>query len=251
MDLDQLSRIFVHASRKDLEELGPPLLRTMEFYRITSALRRCHFLAQVGHESGELQYREELASGAAYEGRRDLGNTHRGDGRKFKGRGLIQLTGRANYQRYANDRDLGDLLMGEPWRVSTDLYLCCDVAGWYWHTKKLNALADQNDLRAITLRVNGGYNGLRDRKRLLTVAKTVLSGASLSSDRASRSVSSLQQALNRVMRAGLVIDGIEGAATRRAVRTFQTAQGLTVDGVAGPETWGALERALSVAVEDA
>jgi predicted chitinase len=110
----------------------------------------------------------------AYEGRRDLGNTQPGDGPRFKGRGLIQLTGRANYQQYG--QAIGrDLLTNEQWRqVADDPNLAVDVACWYWETRRLNPFADQDDITTITRRINGGLNGLTDRQRLLARARFFL-----------------------------------------------------------------------------
>ncbi len=169
-----LHAIYPAASRADIAELAPALARTMARYDIDSPLRQAHFLAQIGHESGQLRYREEIASGAQYEGRRSLGNVQPGDGRRFKGRGLIQLTGRANYQQYDSARNLGGTLLVDPGRVASDPDLCVDVAGWFWHTRKINALADRDDLRAVTRRINGGTRGLTERQALLRRAKTVL-----------------------------------------------------------------------------
>ena len=73
-------------------------------FGITTALRAAHYIAQVAHETGQLQWLEELASGAQYEGRKDLGNVCKGDGKRFKGRGYLQTTGRANYRKYAESK---------------------------------------------------------------------------------------------------------------------------------------------------
>ena len=141
---------------------------------LTTPLRQAHFLAQVGHESGELRFVEELASGDAYEGRADLGNTQPGDGVRFKGRGLIQLTGRANYQRYG--QSIGkDLVTNGNWRlVADDPFLAVDVACWFWNVHGLSGFADHDDILTITKRINGGLNGLEDRRALLTRGKFFL-----------------------------------------------------------------------------
>jgi putative chitinase len=133
-----------------------------------------HLLAQVGHESGDLRFSEEIASGAAYEGRADLGNTQPGDGPRFKGRGLIQLTGRANYTAFGRDRNR-DFITPENYRlIATDPNLAVDVAGWFWVKHGLNAFADADNVREITRRINGGFNGLDDRTARLARAKFFL-----------------------------------------------------------------------------
>lgn len=152
----------------------PPLQAGMAAHGIDTPLRQAHFLAQLAHESAEFTYTEELASGAAYEGRADLGNSEPGDGVRFKGRGLIQLTGRANY------RDFGaaigeDLLSGDnPRRVAADPRLAVEAACWFWRDKGLNALADRDDVRKVTKRINGGYNGLEHRMACLLRSRAVL-----------------------------------------------------------------------------
>lgn len=149
-----------------------PLVESMARVAIDTPLRIAHFLAQIGHESGGLKYTEELATGEAYEGRADLGNTKPGDGRRFKGRGLIQVTGRANYAAF--EKACGEDLLTTPERLANDPRLAVDCATWFWTRHRLNDLADKDDLPAITRRINGGLNGLEDRSQRLGLAKTIL-----------------------------------------------------------------------------
>lgn len=132
---------------------------------ITTRRRAAYFLAQVLHESAGLRYFEEIASGSDYEGRRDLGNTQPGDGRRFKGRGPIQLTGRTNYR--AAGAALGLPLERNP-TLAAQHDVGWRIAAWYWRTRGLNALADRGDFLAVTRRINGGTNGLADRRRYLS-----------------------------------------------------------------------------------
>lgn len=140
-------------------------------FGITTSLRMAHYLAQVAHESAELKYTKELASGAEYEGRKDLGNTSRGDGVRYKGRGLIQLTGKANYKAYKEY--CGFDVVAKPELLEQPLG-ATRSSMWYWQTHGLNALADKDDVKAVTRRINGGYNGLADREKYLTRAKKAL-----------------------------------------------------------------------------
>ena len=127
---------------------------------LENADRLCEFIGQLAHESGGFRYMEEIASGAAYEGRRDLGNTQPGDGKRYKGRGPIQLTGRANYRKYG--RKLGIDFERWPTMVAKpSIGLWCGLL--YWDDHNLNALADNRETKLITKRINGGYNGLQDR----------------------------------------------------------------------------------------
>jgi putative chitinase len=167
---EQLSAIAPYSRRDRLEKLLPHLNNTMQRYEITTPLRKSHFLAQLGHESDGFNTNEEYASGAAYEGRRDLGNTQAGDGVRFKGRGLIQVTGRANYLDCG--RALGVDLINSPQRLG-DFDLACLSAGWFWDTRKLNNHADRDDILTITKIINGGTNGLADRQSYLSRAKRV------------------------------------------------------------------------------
>lgn len=109
----------------------------MPKYGIDTNKEVAAFIAQIGHESGQLRYVEELASGKAYEGRKDLGNTQVGDGIKFKGRGLIQITGRANYTQLS--KDLGEDFVKNPSLLSTPKY-AVQSACWFWNKNKLNDL---------------------------------------------------------------------------------------------------------------
>ncbi len=169
-----LGLAYLAAGDEQIAALAAGLQQTMAARQIDTLLRRAHFLAQVGCESGELRFTQEIASGQAYEGRRDLGNTQAGDGVRFKGRGLIQLTGRANYAEYGRAIGREAEILAQPELVASDKALCTDVAGWYWAKRELNALADRDDLTAITRRVNGGLNGLEERRRLLLRAKALL-----------------------------------------------------------------------------
>ncbi|MEN6441774.1 MAG: glycoside hydrolase family 19 protein [Syntrophobacter sp.] len=169
-----LAFIFLHANEIAIEGMAHPIAETMARYGIDTPPRQAHFLAQIGHESGELHFREELADGTAYERRRDLGNTQRGDGPRFKGRGLIQLTGRSNYTHYREACRVD--VLERPELVATDDRLCTDVAGWFWDRHKLNAHADRDDLEKITRVINGGLNGIENRRRLLNRARALLGG---------------------------------------------------------------------------
>lgn len=153
------------------DKFAPILEEYCERYAINTPLRLAHFLAQIAHESGSLRYVEEIASGKAYEGRADLGNTHEGDGPKYKGRGLIQLTGRANYEEYSKYSGI-DYVTNPEWlkRPEDAVAVTC----WFWGQRGLNKRADEDDLKGVTRRINGGYNGLADREQLLNRAKKVL-----------------------------------------------------------------------------
>lgn len=139
---------------------------------ITTQNEAAAFIAQVLHESVYLRYFEEIASGAAYEGRRDLGNTQPGDGRRFKGRGPIQLTGRSNY-RWAGQR-LGLPLEAHP-ELAAQHEIGWRIAALYWQSHGLDAFADgtQAGFDNITRRINGGFNGKASRDAIWRKAKRV------------------------------------------------------------------------------
>jgi len=147
------------------DEFLAPLNDAMREYAIDTDRREAAFLAQIAHESGQLRFTRELwgptAAQSRYEGRADLGNTEPGDGKRFLGRGLIQLTGRANY-RVCGDA-LGLDLIDSP-RLLEQPPAACRSATWFWQRHDLNTLADQEQFRAITRRINGGLNGIQERE---------------------------------------------------------------------------------------
>lgn len=173
---ERVQGICVHAGAATVMRYFGPLSLAMPPAAINTPLRQAHFLAQLAHESTEFMYTEELASGQAYEGDvKNLGNTQPGDGVRFKGRGLIQLTGRANYQKFGDS--IGrDLTSGDnPKLVATDPLLAVEASTWFWTVKHLNAVADHDDIEAVTRIVNGSrMKGLADRKEKLRRAKWFL-----------------------------------------------------------------------------
>lgn len=172
MTLSELLKIMPKAGAKRASLFLGPLNRAMKERRITTPARQAAFLAQIAHESGQLIYTRELADGRAYEGRRDLGNFEKGDGPKFRGRGLIQITGRANY------RASSLALYGDERLLQTPELLeapegAAQSAAWFWAANNLNDLADYNNFDAITRRINGGTNGAEERLAFYQIAKSV------------------------------------------------------------------------------
>lgn len=238
------------AQRRIVGELSAIFASTLDSYAINSKLRIAHFMAQITHECAGFRTTEEFATGAAYEGRADLGNTQKGDGRRYKGRGLIQLTGRANYRNIG--RKLNLPLEEQP-ELAAEPAIALKIACEYWKSRKINAAADRDDLIKATRLVNGGLNGLEDRRKYLRKAKEALA-----------SIEALKIAFNEggntvVLRRGsfgsavvelqelllaqgmaLSIDGDYGPATELAVIMFQKNNGLIVDGIVGRQTWDKL-----------
>jgi putative chitinase len=170
----QLAKIMPGASAAKIAQYAPYLNQAMQQAGINTPARQAAFLAQLGHESGSFKYMQELASGKAYEGRKDLGNTQPGDGVKYKGRGPIQITGRANYA--AAGKALGIDLINHPELAATP-QVGFQTAAWYWNTHNLNQYADKNTQAGfdkITKIINGGYNGKADRDARWNTAKQQL-----------------------------------------------------------------------------
>ncbi|MCU7531872.1 M23 family metallopeptidase [Prescottella equi] len=185
MDVDGLSRAMGGTvSRERYAALLPAFTAAMREAGCTTVERAAMWCAQLGHESNGLLWMEELASGADYEGRRDLGNTEPGDGRRFKGRGPIQVTGRHNYtecSRWAHGRGLvptPTYFVDNPAELASDRYGFVGAV-WYWTAARpqLNALADARDIVAVTRAINGGTNGLPDRQ--LRYTRCLALGAAL------------------------------------------------------------------------
>lgn len=160
---EHLKAIYKESSESRIDKFIEPLNRVLDEFEIGTPQRIRMFLAQIGHESGQLRYVRELASGEAYEGRKDLGNTEPGDGVRYKGRGLIQITGKRNYALCGLALDLPLLetpdLLEQPLNAARS-------AGWFWKNNNLNSLCDLGLFKELTKRINGGYNGYADRYKL-------------------------------------------------------------------------------------
>lgn len=158
------------------QKWAPALTDAMREGEINTRLRQSAFLAQIGHESGSLVYVREIGGPsyfAKYNARKDLGNTQPGDGARFCGRGLIQVTGRSNYAKcsqalFGDDRLLKtpDLLEQPEWAAKS--------AVWFWSTRNLNELADADRFTDLTKKINGGTNGIEDRKARYRLALSVI-----------------------------------------------------------------------------
>jgi predicted chitinase len=179
---EQLQSIMPGLSAKRNGEFLPFLQAAMTEFAIEAPARAAAFLAQLAHESGQFRFMEEIWGPTAAQRRYEpptslattLGNTEAGDGKRFKGRGPIQITGRANYRRFGDL--LGVDMVSDPARAAVP-DLAFRIASLFWSKKGLNELADRataDAFREITRRINGGFNGLEDRKKFYAVACTVL-----------------------------------------------------------------------------
>lgn len=195
----------------------PYINDAMERGGITTPDRTAAFLAQLAHESGEYRYMEELASGDDYDQRTDLGNTPEidGDGAVYKGHGPMQVTGKDNHR--ACGQYLGIDLIANPRLLTLPGYGTASAV-WFWTIGNqkidLNLLADRGWFKTITRIINGGYNGLSDRRMYWDRNRALL---------------------------GLPMIDLDGEADR--IKAFQRERGLLADGDAGPKTWAALRAA--------
>jgi len=211
MNVSQLAKA-VNTSEDIAAQWISALTHAMERYQINTPLRQAHFLAQIGHESNGLKSvteslnysvdgllktfsrsriseadakkygrtatqsaNQEMIANTVYGGEwglKNLGNSQPGDGFKFRGRGLIQITGRSNYEALENALKFD--LVNRPERLAEDNLISAMAAAYFWHSRNLNGLADMDDILSITKRINGGTIGLDDRKLRLKRAKEVL-----------------------------------------------------------------------------
>ncbi len=141
------------------------LIRALNAAGYKNKKERAMFLAQMAHESGNFQFDEEIwgptPTQRGYEGRSDLGNTVKGDGYRFRGRGYIQLTGRANYRTYGQKIGV-DLLKNPDLAKRPDI--AARIALEYWKSRVNRSAAQQGDVVTVTRNINGGTNGLSDRR---------------------------------------------------------------------------------------
>jgi putative chitinase len=202
LDPLQLKEIMPNAKDEDIDFYLDALNRQLNLYEINTPLRQAHFIAQIAHESGAFRYKsenlnysakalkavfgkyfptEELAQECArkpekiansvYANRMGNSDTESGDGWKYRGRGLIQLTGCENYKKCS--QVIGKDLIEEPDLLIHDPDIAVGAACWFWDMKKLNRHADEDDLKTITKKINGGYHGLEDRASYLDRAKKI------------------------------------------------------------------------------
>lgn len=215
MITEQTLRRMMPAAGARLDAHLPYIAPAMEKGRINTSDRIAAFLAQLAHESGEYRWMQELADGWGYEGRADLGNVEPGDGPKFKGHGPIQITGRDNHR--ACGRWLGIDLERDPLLLTEPRYGTA-AAVWFWTigNKKidLNLLADRGWFKTITRVINGGLNGLSDRRQYWDRNRALL---------------------------GLPMIDLDLEAD--LIKAFQRERGLLADGVAGPKTFAAVRAA--------
>jgi putative chitinase len=176
----QLLQILPNAG-KQAGVFASALSLAMDQFKINTRLRMAAFIAQVGHESGQFRYVRELG-GDQYLSKYDtgplaarLGNTPEadGDGQKYRGRGLIQITGRDNYLVCSKALFGDDRLLRTP-ELLEQAEWACKSAAWFWNSRSLNALADKGDFQGITRRINGGLNGLAERETFYKAALNVL-----------------------------------------------------------------------------
>ena len=200
---EELYKINSNIGKPDCDYYYDALQKVLPEYKIDTPLRICHFLAQILHESGHLKYKcenlnysaeslrkvfpkyfktaeiaqqyarkPEKIANRVYANRMGNGNEASGDGWKYRGRGILELTGYINYKTCG--QDLGIDLENNPSSIIIDPVLDVKIACWFWNKNKLNELADKDDIISITKKINGGLNGISDRCKILNLAKNVI-----------------------------------------------------------------------------
>lgn len=223
-DWSQIIRKIAPEGRSSIiNGLADSMPQVIKIANLSSPARISQFLAQVAHESDGFRTTTEYASGKEYNNRIDLGNRKgTNDGVIYKGRGLIQLTGRFNYQKMGEK--IGADLIKNP-DLAAQFPCAALTAAYYWSDHNLNAMADIGDIDGITHRINGGYNGLSQRKMYLRKAQAEINDITLA-----------QRRLQELRYPPGGVDGRVGLLTRSALRDFQDANGLPVSGELTPET---------------
>ena len=275
LTVDQLRAMI--PTNKEVEEWCEELNKALPKYDITTDQRISGFVSQCAHESMDftamsenLNYREETLNkvfpryfgpgkrnAAEYAKNPEkianyvymdefrtskLGNTQPGDGWRFRGRGLKQLTGRDNYTRFAKDYNM-TAEEAAVWVETKEGALASAL--WFWKTNNLNAIADTGSVPALTKKINGGDIGLADRQARYAKAMAALGGKITASAPAAapaasggvlRRGSKGDDVKKMQAKLGLTADGDFGSGTEAALKKWQAANGLTADGVAGPKT---------------
>ena len=277
LTLEHVSAIL--KGNKEVEAWHKAMAKVLPKYKIDTPERIAGFLAQCGHESNNftvleenLHYRAETLdkifpkyfvkagrkasdyakqpekiANIVYGGR--MGNTQPGDGYLFRGRGVIQLTGRDNYTNFGKTLNKS---AEEVASYVTSKEGAIESACWYWNSRNINKAADASDIVAMTKLINGGTIGLEDRKKHYEHALAVLTGKEVHQATPSTvsAVPTASGAVSRVLKVGsrgaqvkklqealsLEADGVFGNGTESALKTWQSANGLDADGVAGPST---------------
>lgn len=277
LSANQFSRLFPNC--KDPEGWVEAMNEVFPKYDIDTPQRIAAFIAQCGHESGgwrvfsenlnysakaldavfgkyfkragrdanEYARQPEKIANVVYANRMDNGDTDSGDGWRYRGRGPIQLTGKANYTAFSKDMDVD--AVDNPDLVSDDKEVALMSAIWYWNKNNLNRYADSGDIKTMTKRINGGYIGLEDRIHHWKAALAAMGEMHAETDEHAddeeidvNDIGLLKKGMRgdgvKIMQEALGIgaDGIFGPGTERALKAWQAANGLVADGIAGPNT---------------
>jgi len=211
-------------------------------FDVTTDLRVCHFFAQAAVETDWFKTLQEYASGDQYENRKDLGNTQPGDGRRYKGRGIFQTTGRYNYD--AAGKKMGLDLINNP-QLLLEPRNAVLSALYYWQGRNMNAIADRDNIDEASRAVNGGYNGYEHRVQALNILKSTIGQTFIGPSSPAADVEKVQIMLKLLGYKVIAVDGLYGPATTAAVKKFQLDNDLLQTGVADEATLKLLEKKIN------